>query len=145
MKPTLIIKRQGIMIDEADVDAGNGKFLKCLDGKIVAATVNAALDIGDAVGTGTPNSILFIGSTGNLAQDNANFFWDDSTNRLGIGTTNPNAQLEISSNSPSLRFIDTDVSHGITTLVPTNVIGSINFGSKCWIFISRDSWRNSYN
>lgn len=36
---------------------------------------------------GTPGSVLFVGSDTTLAQDNSNFFWDDTNNRLGINTT----------------------------------------------------------
>jgi len=43
----------------------------------------------------TEGSIVFINSSGALAQDNSNFFWDDSANELGIGTTAPAANLEI--------------------------------------------------
>jgi hypothetical protein len=39
-------------------------------------------------------SVLFSnGST--IAQDNANFFWDNTNNRLGIGTTTPTATLHV--------------------------------------------------
>ncbi|KKQ01470.1 MAG: hypothetical protein US12_C0045G0007, partial [Parcubacteria group bacterium GW2011_GWA2_36_24] len=39
----------------------------------------------------TAGSVLFAGASGILQQDNANFFWDDTNNRLGIGTTAPTA------------------------------------------------------
>ena len=41
-------------------------------------------------GTGTAftaGSVVFAGSGGTYGQDNANLFWDDTNNRLGIGTT----------------------------------------------------------
>lgn len=38
---------------------------------------------------GTTGSVLFIGASGVVQQDNANFFWDDTNNRLGIGTITP--------------------------------------------------------
>jgi hypothetical protein len=41
------------------------------------------------INTLTSGSILFGGASGLLAQDNANLFWDDTNNRLGIGTTAP--------------------------------------------------------
>jgi len=47
--------------------------------------------IGGTVTGGTDGSVLFIGS-GVLAEDNANFFWDDTNNRLGIGTSTPLAR-----------------------------------------------------
>lgn len=38
------------------------------------------LAIGSPIGSGTSGSVLFVDSSGNLAQDNANFSYDDSTN-----------------------------------------------------------------
>ena len=40
----------------------------------------------------TSGSVLFSNGT-TIAQDNANFFWDDTNNRLGIGTAIPSAIL----------------------------------------------------
>jgi hypothetical protein len=45
----------------------------------------------------TLGSILFAGTSGALSQDNANFFWDDTNKRLGIGTVTPADKLEIAS------------------------------------------------
>jgi hypothetical protein len=53
------------------------------------------LDIGDAIGASTVGSVLFVGAGNLLAQDNANFFWDDATNRLGIGNAAPAATLHV--------------------------------------------------
>jgi hypothetical protein len=43
----------------------------------------------------TPGSVIFAGTGGALSQDNANFFWDDANNRLGIGTNTPAATLDV--------------------------------------------------
>ena len=51
--------------------------------------------IGDEITDATEGSVLFVGSLGVLAQDNANLFWDDSTNMLGIGISNPEAKLHV--------------------------------------------------
>ena len=48
-----------------------------------------AISIGDVVGGGTEGSVLFVGADEKLAEDNANLFWDDTNNRLGIGTATP--------------------------------------------------------
>lgn len=47
------------------------------------------MSIGSSVASATQGSILFAGSAGVLAQDNANFFWDETNHRLGLGTASP--------------------------------------------------------
>ena len=42
----------------------------------------------------TSGSVLFSNGT-TIAQDNANLFWDDTNNRLGIGTTSPTRTLDV--------------------------------------------------
>ena len=42
----------------------------------------------------TSGSVIFSNGT-TLAQDNTNFFWDDTNNRLGIGTATPSESLTI--------------------------------------------------
>jgi hypothetical protein len=54
----------------------------------------------------TSGSVLFSNGT-TLAQDNANFFWDDTNNRLGIGTASPSSLLELTSATPRLTINDT--------------------------------------
>jgi hypothetical protein len=49
----------------------------------------------------TSGSVLFSNGT-TIAQDNANFFWDDTNNRLGIGTTAPVAALDVLKTSSTL-------------------------------------------
>lgn len=45
--------------------------------------------------TPTAGSLLFAGTGGILQQDNANIFWDDTNNRLGLGTITPSAMLSL--------------------------------------------------
>lgn len=52
-----------------------------------------------AAGPWTPGSVFFVGATGNFAQDNSNFFWDDTNNRLGIGTGIPDQPLTFAAGS----------------------------------------------
>ena len=47
------------------------------------------------MGSATQGSVLFAGAAGVLAQDNANLFWDDTNDRLGIGTNSPSFNLDI--------------------------------------------------
>lgn len=47
-----------------------------------------------AIASGTIGRILFQG-TGNVLQESANLFWDNTNSRLGIGTATPNMSLDI--------------------------------------------------
>jgi microcystin-dependent protein len=54
-------------------------------------------------GTGTSTaftigSLVFAGAGGTYTQDNTNLFWDDTNNRLGIGTATPSQRLDITGN-----------------------------------------------
>lgn len=64
---------------------------------------------------GTSGSILFLDANKKLAQDNSNFFWDDTNNRLGIGITAPTGKLHVNQSSstgaiPALHLEQDDVS-----------------------------------
>ncbi|MBP9728095.1 MAG: hypothetical protein KBD27_01825 [Candidatus Moranbacteria bacterium] len=56
--------------------------------------VGSGLTIGDTVTSGTAGSLLFVGSGPVLSQDNANLFWDDTNNRLGLGDVTPDGVLD---------------------------------------------------
>lgn len=49
--------------------------------------------------------VLFGNSTTNIASSSS-FFWDDSSKRLGIGTTSPNTSLHILATTPALTLTD---------------------------------------
>jgi hypothetical protein len=59
------------------------------------ALSNLGLIATSTLSFGTTGSVLFAGVSGALSQDNANFFWDDSNNRLGIGTNTPSKELTV--------------------------------------------------
>lgn len=53
-------------------------------------------------GTGTAftaGSVIFAGVSGVYSQDNANLFWDDTNDRLGLGTAAPSYILSLSGNA----------------------------------------------
>ena len=54
----------------------------------------------------TTGSVLFADAQGQVYQDNANLFWDDSNNRLGIGTASPSATLGVIQNTFPLAVFD---------------------------------------
>jgi hypothetical protein len=43
----------------------------------------------------TQGSVVFAGVSGVFSQNNANFFWNDTTQRLGIGTATPQTKLHV--------------------------------------------------
>lgn len=70
--------------------------------------VNATLS-GKTIG-----SVLFAGTGGLIQQDNANLFFDDTNNRLGIGNNTPARQLDVTGSSVyrgSIRYTDAGASN----------------------------------
>ncbi|HEX3099884.1 MAG TPA: tail fiber domain-containing protein [Patescibacteria group bacterium] len=75
-----------LFADQYGIISGSGR--RCTTGgggssSSGGGTVSMA--IGDAVTGATQGSVLFAGASGALAQDNTNFFFDDSTNSLSLG------------------------------------------------------------
>jgi hypothetical protein len=60
------------------------------------------LSIGDIIASGTSGSVLFLGTDGVLAQDNANFFWDDTMYHLKIGSASTTTGTYYLNNLPAL-------------------------------------------
>lgn len=56
----------------------------------------------------TQGSVVFVGPSGALAQDNANFFWNDTTNALGLRTALPNSTLQVTG-SMALSIVSTTI------------------------------------
>lgn len=82
------------------------------DADAAAARTTLGLGAGDSpVFTGlsatglTTGSILFAGASGVLSQNNTNIFWDNTNNRLGIGTVTPAVGLEVSGETSNLSTI----------------------------------------
>jgi hypothetical protein len=76
----------------------------------------------------TSGSVLFSNGT-TIAQDNANFFWDNTNKRLGIGTASPTTLLDIqpASGTPVLRVArtgGTDLRMGASTTSIGAVVGT---------------------
>jgi hypothetical protein len=70
-----------------------------LDFRVEGDTVTSLLHTVSAtdevrIGYLTTGSVLFAGASGKINQDNSNFFWDDTNNRLGVGTSSPTCKLE---------------------------------------------------
>ncbi len=65
------------------------------------AAIGSGAPIGGSVSGGTDGSVLFVHPSGTLAQDNSNFFWDATNQRLGLKTVSPNTTLTLLAESAS--------------------------------------------
>jgi hypothetical protein len=76
----------------------------------------------------TSGSVLFSnGST--IAQDNANFFWDDTNNRLGIGTATPLYTLDVvKTGSNGIRVLNNDSGSEAAFVIVQNLTTAGLFG-----------------
>lgn len=109
--------------------AGNAYVLTSTIGGVTSWSNPTALGIDLDVGTtaitnGTVGRVLFEG-TGNVLQESANLFWDNTNARLGIGTATPTAALSVFTASTS----PTSVGSGVRFLESTNGYG-INLGGN---------------
>jgi hypothetical protein len=113
---------------------GTAAQILAADGSVITAGTNitisggtissssTAIAIGGSITSATAGSVLFAGTSGVLQQDNSNFFWDDTNNRLGIGTTNPLVSFQIGNNSASYYM-------NIAGSLTSTYIGSDNNGT----------------
>lgn len=89
---------------EIDTDAVSADELNAtgveteLEAELDLDQLQGTLDIASG-GTGatsfTAGSVIFASSTTVLGQDNADFFWENTNNRLGLGTTAPSSTLHV--------------------------------------------------
>lgn len=64
---------------------------------VATMTINGdTTQIGNPIVGATEGSIFFAGVSGVLAQDNTKLFWDNTNDRLGIGTNNPSNPIDVS-------------------------------------------------
>ena len=67
----------------------------------------------------TTGSVVFAGASGVYSQNNAQLFWDNTNNRLGVGTTTPGSAIETNAAVAAAFFVNpTTVSANYT--IPTN-------------------------
>lgn len=90
----------GLLV-QTTITAGTGITVTNGAGAItIASSLTLPVTVANG-GTGTSTafttgSVVFAGASGVYTQDNANFFWDNTNKRLGIGTVTPTTLLEIS-------------------------------------------------
>jgi len=92
----------------------------------------------------TAGSVLFSNGT-TIAQDNANFFWDDSNNRLGIGTSTPSYKLDINGTAGSIALnVNGNINVSNAGNGTNSLNGVLNYfqaqNNKFYGYISFDTW-----
>lgn len=116
-------------------------------------SVASSLSIGSAITSSTVGSVLFVGASSDLQQDNANLFFDDTNDTLGVGTTrsgaisatNPRLRVKGSGTSASTLTFESQNSGG-TTLFSVRDEGLISFGAGGTFLgttISQAAWTTS--
>lgn len=83
---------------QAAAVAGGVSVLSWAQVSLTADVTGVLPVINGGTGTGTAftqGSVIFAGPAGVFAEDNANFFWDDTNNRLGLGIAVPLARLHV--------------------------------------------------
>ncbi len=109
-------------------------------GKIGLTThVSGILPVANG-GTGTSTafttgSLVFAGASGVYTQDNSKLFWDDTNNRLGIGTASPTSQLHLAAGTASASTAPLKFTSGTNLTTPEN--GAVEYdGSHIYITIA---------
>jgi hypothetical protein len=75
----------GLTLLQGCADTQVLKWVESTDTWDCSADSGGGVSIGDAIGSATAGSLLFVGSGPVLAQDNAALFWDAGNDRLGLG------------------------------------------------------------
>jgi len=71
----------------------------------------------------TTGSVPFAGTGGLISEDNANLFWDDTNNRLGINTNTPGNSLDVHTNgsNPTIAINNTAALQSAISFLNTSV------------------------
>lgn len=123
-------------------------------GLLVASISSTTITTGGiTVGSGgitlptfTPGSVLFAGVGGVVSEDNANFFWDDALNRLGVGTASPLTDLHMNRADapPILTLSRTDATIGngasLGNIRAEGTGGGSLFESSSINFVATETW-----
>ena len=138
----LLASNSGALGTVTSVDVSGGTTgLTTSGGPITSSgTITLAGTLGVANGgTGTATaftagSVVFAGASGVYTQDNANLFWDNTNDRLGIGTASPSEKLEVSG---SLKITGSSVN--IAPSTGTNAAYVLNTNTSGNLFCAIDS------
>ena len=108
----------------------SGTNIKTINGNSLLGSgdlvVGGGLTIGTtAITSGTVGRILFEG-TGNVVQESANLFWDNTNARLGVGTASPNMALDIRTGNVGIG-VTSDAGYKLDVNGTARVQGALTF------------------
>ena len=109
---TTFNNKQAALVSGTNIKTINGATILGSGDLVVGGSTTLAVGT-TPITSGTVGRILFEG-TGNVLQESANLFWDNTNSRLGIGTATPATPLQINGNitigsTSTLWRISTDV------------------------------------
>ena len=82
--------------------------------------------------TGTPGSIFFAASDGTPEQENDQFFWDETNNRLGVGTASPTESIDVNGRL-RVRTLDQAANNDLLLKADSNGVlhsSKVNYGGR---------------
>lgn len=114
----------------------SGTNIKTVNGNSLLGSgdlvVGGGLTIGTtAITSGTIGRILFEG-TGNVLQESANLFWDNTNGRLGIGTSSPSTSLNVIGGAEEIATEQMLAKFSTSTTGKELAIGLVNLSGKYW-------------
>lgn len=101
-------------VPTSDLGSGTANATTFLRGDQSWATPSFTITVGTTtLSGGTTGSVLFVGAGSVIQQDNANFFWDDSNNRLSLGAgSSPSFKVDVSGSTTSLMQLTNTAASG---------------------------------
>ncbi len=91
----VVLSSNAALTGERVLTAGSGITLTDAGADSTITVSLGEFTVGTTDTNATAGSVLFAGANGVIQQDNANFFWDDTNNKLGIGWTTPQGKLSV--------------------------------------------------
>jgi len=126
--------KQPLLVSGTNIKTINGTTLLGSGDLVVGGS--SAITIGTtAITSGTVGRVLFQG-TGNVVQQSTNLFWDNTNNRLGIGTSSPAFPLDVTynDNSYNLGLSVRNTNTGTTALIGYSIYNSSNVKTASFVF-----------
>lgn len=87
-------------------------------------------NVSPTFGTMTLGSVFFAGTGGQLTQDNANFFWDNTDNRLCVGTNTPLETVTVAAAGDRCAMVTNYTGTGTTIASGSGWVASFNGTEK---------------